>query len=137
MDARAQTKSGGNHVKARIMNPSGNNTDAYLTDKGDGTYRVEYTAYEEGKRRTQDRTGVSANLAANERIKFEGRQSCALMIYLPCSFRRIRQTHDRECWKEMCEKRMRLRDVREMTVSRCCVLPVLCGKEGERGTNTE
>ncbi|XP_041964970.1 filamin-C-like isoform X2 [Alosa sapidissima] len=48
VDARAQTKSGGSHVKARIINPSGNNTDAYLTDKGDGTYRVEYTAYEEG-----------------------------------------------------------------------------------------
>ncbi|XP_067292165.1 filamin-C isoform X1 [Pseudorasbora parva] len=49
VDARAQTKTkGGNHVKIRIINPSGANTDAYITDKGDGTYRVEYTAFEEG-----------------------------------------------------------------------------------------
>ncbi len=40
---------GGNHIKVRIVNPSGANTDAYITDKGDGTYRVEYTAYEDGK----------------------------------------------------------------------------------------
>ncbi|XP_073688386.1 filamin-C isoform X2 [Garra rufa] len=49
VDARAQTKTkGGNHVKIRIINPSGANTDAYITDKGDGTYRVEYTAFEDG-----------------------------------------------------------------------------------------
>ncbi|KAM6987096.1 filamin-C isoform 16-T16 [Aplochiton taeniatus] len=48
VDARAQCKSGGSHVKARIVNPSGASTDAYVTDKGDGTYRVEYTAYEDG-----------------------------------------------------------------------------------------
>ncbi|KAM6960914.1 filamin-C-like [Aplochiton taeniatus] len=48
VDARAQRKSGGNHVKARIMNPSGGNTETYITDKGDGTYRVEYTAFEDG-----------------------------------------------------------------------------------------
>lgn len=51
VDARTQIKTGGNHVKVRIINPSGNNTDAYLTDKGDGTYRVEYTAYEEGEQK--------------------------------------------------------------------------------------
>lgn len=49
VDARKTTKSGGDHVKARIINPSGANTDAYITDKGEGTYRVEYTAYEDGK----------------------------------------------------------------------------------------
>ncbi|XP_041113591.1 filamin-C isoform X5 [Polyodon spathula] len=48
VDARAQTKTGGNHVKARIVNPSGGKTDTYISDKGDGTYRVEYTAYEDG-----------------------------------------------------------------------------------------
>ncbi|KAI1882170.1 hypothetical protein AGOR_G00247920 [Albula goreensis] len=48
IDARAQNKTGGNHVKARIVNPSGASTDTYITDKGDGTYRVEYTAYEDG-----------------------------------------------------------------------------------------
>uniref|UniRef100_A0A674D179 Filamin C n=1 Tax=Salmo trutta TaxID=8032 RepID=A0A674D179_SALTR len=48
VDARKTTKSGGDHVKARIINPSGANTDAYITDKGDGTYRVEYTAFEDG-----------------------------------------------------------------------------------------
>ncbi|RXN30122.1 filamin-C-like isoform X2 [Labeo rohita] len=48
VDARAQTKTKGNHIKIRIINPSGANTDAYITDKGDGTYRVEYTAFEDG-----------------------------------------------------------------------------------------
>lgn len=49
VDARGLTKTGGNHVKARIINPSGANTDIYITDKEDGTYKVEYTAYEDGK----------------------------------------------------------------------------------------
>ncbi|XP_028841248.1 filamin-C-like isoform X1 [Denticeps clupeoides] len=48
VDARVQNKTGGNHVKVCIINPSGTSTDAYITDKGDGTYRVEYTAFEEG-----------------------------------------------------------------------------------------
>ncbi|KAM6962064.1 filamin-C-like isoform 3-T3 [Tautogolabrus adspersus] len=48
VDARAHYKSGGSHIKASISNPSGSNTDAYITDKGDGTYRVEYTPYEDG-----------------------------------------------------------------------------------------
>uniref|UniRef100_A0A3B3ZQH0 Calponin-homology (CH) domain-containing protein n=1 Tax=Periophthalmus magnuspinnatus TaxID=409849 RepID=A0A3B3ZQH0_9GOBI len=48
VDARALNKIGGNHVKVHIMNPSGANTEAYITDKGDGTYRVEYTAFEDG-----------------------------------------------------------------------------------------
>lgn len=49
VDARAHYKSGGSHIKACISNPSGSNTDAYITDKGDGTYRVEYTPYEDGE----------------------------------------------------------------------------------------
>ena len=37
-------------MTARVLNPSGAKTDTYVTDNGDGTYRVQYTAYEEGKR---------------------------------------------------------------------------------------
>uniref|UniRef100_A0A3B3TN61 Filamin C n=1 Tax=Poecilia latipinna TaxID=48699 RepID=A0A3B3TN61_9TELE len=48
VDARALSKAGGNRVKVRVVNPSGANTDTYITDKGDGTYRVEYTAFEDG-----------------------------------------------------------------------------------------
>lgn len=36
-------------MKVHIMNPSGSNTDTFITDKGDGTYRVEYTAFEDGR----------------------------------------------------------------------------------------
>lgn len=49
MDARALTKTGGNHIKTCISNPSGNLTDAVIRDLGDGTYQVEYTPYEEGE----------------------------------------------------------------------------------------
>lgn len=49
VDARTLYKSGSSHIKACISNPSGTSTDAYVTDKGDGTYRVEYTPYEDGK----------------------------------------------------------------------------------------
>uniref|UniRef100_A0A2K5VC44 Filamin C n=1 Tax=Macaca fascicularis TaxID=9541 RepID=A0A2K5VC44_MACFA len=48
VDARSLTATGGNHVTARVLNPSGAKTDTYVTDNGDGTYRVQYTAYEEG-----------------------------------------------------------------------------------------
>lgn len=48
VDARSLTKTGGNHVTVRIISPSGSSTDAYITDKGDGTYRVEYTAFQDG-----------------------------------------------------------------------------------------
>lgn len=49
VDARSLTSTGGNHVTARVLNPSGAKTDTYVTDNGDGTYRVQYTAYEEGE----------------------------------------------------------------------------------------
>lgn len=49
VDARALTKTGGPHVKARVVNPSGAKTDTYVTDHGDGTYRVDYTPYEDGE----------------------------------------------------------------------------------------
>lgn len=49
VDARALSKAGGPHVKTRVSNPSGNFTEAYVQDNGDGTYKVEYTPYEEGK----------------------------------------------------------------------------------------
>lgn len=48
VDARALTQTGGSHVKARVANPSGNLTETYVQDCGDGTYKVEYTPYEEG-----------------------------------------------------------------------------------------
>uniref|UniRef100_A0A4W6F0Q2 Filamin C n=1 Tax=Lates calcarifer TaxID=8187 RepID=A0A4W6F0Q2_LATCA len=48
VDARALNKVGGSHVKVHIISPSGTNTENYITDKGDGTYRVEYTAFEDG-----------------------------------------------------------------------------------------
>uniref|UniRef100_A0A8C5GBZ7 Filamin-C-like n=1 Tax=Gouania willdenowi TaxID=441366 RepID=A0A8C5GBZ7_GOUWI len=48
VDARSLNKVGGNHVKVHIRSPSGGNTESYITDKGDGTYRVEYTAFEDG-----------------------------------------------------------------------------------------
>lgn len=49
VDARALTKAGGSHVKTRVSNPSGNLTESYVQDNGDGTYNVEYTPYEDGK----------------------------------------------------------------------------------------
>lgn len=55
VDARALNKVGGGHVKVHIINPSGTNTDSYITDKGDGTYRVEYTAFEDGKSRDREK----------------------------------------------------------------------------------
>ncbi|CAN0019941.1 unnamed protein product [Bubo scandiacus] len=61
VDARALTKTGGPHVKARVLNPSGAKTDTYVTDHGDGTYRVDYTPYEDGLHRvevTYDDVGV-------------------------------------------------------------------------------
>ncbi|KAM9751784.1 filamin-A [Menidia menidia] len=48
VDARALSQSGGDHVKTLISNPSGSRTEALVTDRGDGTYSVEYTPYEEG-----------------------------------------------------------------------------------------
>ncbi|NXK15207.1 FLNA protein, partial [Herpetotheres cachinnans] len=53
VDARALTKTGGPHVKARVVNPSGAKTDTYVTDHGDGTYRVDYTPYEDGMHRVE------------------------------------------------------------------------------------
>lgn len=49
VDARSLTTTGGSHVTARVLNPSGAKTDTYVTDLGDGTYHVQYTAYEEGE----------------------------------------------------------------------------------------
>ena len=48
VDARALTQTGGPHIKARVANPSGNLTETYVQDCGDGMYKVEYTPYEEG-----------------------------------------------------------------------------------------
>ncbi|MEQ2211989.1 hypothetical protein XENOCAPTIV_022542, partial [Xenoophorus captivus] len=51
VDTRAHHTSGGSPIKVHVSNPSGTNTDAYVSDQGDGTYRVEYTPYEDGWRR--------------------------------------------------------------------------------------
>lgn len=48
VDARPLSKSGGDHIKAQVTNPSGTLTDCIMTDKGDGTYNVEYTPFENG-----------------------------------------------------------------------------------------
>ncbi|XP_067915419.1 filamin-C isoform X1 [Heterodontus francisci] len=48
VDSQSLNKTGGNHIKVRIVTPSGAKTDSYIKDNGDGTYRVEYTAYEDG-----------------------------------------------------------------------------------------
>lgn len=50
VDARALAKAGGPLVKALVSNPSGNVTETFVEDRGDGTYHVEYTPYEEGER---------------------------------------------------------------------------------------
>ena len=51
VDMRALSKTGGGcgRIKVRVVNPSGGSTDTFVTDKGDGTYRVEYTAFEDGE----------------------------------------------------------------------------------------
>lgn len=54
VDTRTHNVTGGNHVKACVVNPSGTNIEAYITDKGDGTYRVEYSAYEDGMMFSRD-----------------------------------------------------------------------------------
>uniref|UniRef100_A0A672H3R9 Filamin C, gamma a (actin binding protein 280) n=1 Tax=Salarias fasciatus TaxID=181472 RepID=A0A672H3R9_SALFA len=48
VDARALNKAGGSHVKVHVISPSGTKAESFITDKGDGTYRVEYTAFEDG-----------------------------------------------------------------------------------------
>ncbi|XP_030633099.1 filamin B a isoform X3 [Chanos chanos] len=48
VDARPLSKVGGDHIKAKVKNPSGAVTDCSVTDKGDGTYNVEYTPFENG-----------------------------------------------------------------------------------------
>ncbi|KAH0617219.1 hypothetical protein JD844_029068 [Phrynosoma platyrhinos] len=54
VDARSLTKTGGNHIKVRVINPSGTKTDTYITDNGDGTYRVQYTPFEDANDRVRD-----------------------------------------------------------------------------------
>ncbi|KAK1799532.1 hypothetical protein P4O66_000414 [Electrophorus voltai] len=48
VDARSLTRKGGKHIKTHVKNPSGAATDCLLTDQGDGTYKVEYTPFENG-----------------------------------------------------------------------------------------
>lgn len=60
VDARALTQTGGPHVKARVANPSGSLTETYVRDRGDGTYLVEYTPYEDGRHRGSGLPGHGA-----------------------------------------------------------------------------
>ncbi|XP_071982752.1 filamin-B isoform X2 [Engystomops pustulosus] len=48
VDARSLTRTGGNHIKTKITNPSGASTDCLVKDNGDGTYEVDYTPFEKG-----------------------------------------------------------------------------------------
>lgn len=48
VDCRVLSRSGGAHVTVAVSNPSGAATNTLVTDEGDGTYRVEYTAFEDG-----------------------------------------------------------------------------------------
>uniref|UniRef100_A0A8D2Q2K2 Filamin B n=2 Tax=Varanus komodoensis TaxID=61221 RepID=A0A8D2Q2K2_VARKO len=48
VDARPLTKTGGDHIKAQIANPSGASTDCLIKDNADGTYAVQFTPYERG-----------------------------------------------------------------------------------------
>ncbi|XP_048343970.1 filamin-B isoform X2 [Sphaerodactylus townsendi] len=48
VDARPLTKTGGDHIGAQIVNPSGASTDCLIKDNADGTYAVEFTPYEKG-----------------------------------------------------------------------------------------
>ncbi|XP_058844915.1 filamin-B isoform X2 [Acipenser ruthenus] len=48
VDARSLTKVGGDHIKTRITNPSGAQTDCVIKDQTDGTYAAEYTPFESG-----------------------------------------------------------------------------------------
>ncbi|XP_060095708.1 filamin-B isoform X2 [Heteronotia binoei] len=48
VDARPLTKTGGDHIGAQIVNPSGASTDCLIKDNADGTYAVEFTPYERG-----------------------------------------------------------------------------------------
>jgi filamin len=60
VDTRALSKAGGGRIKVHVINPSGGSTETFVTDKGDGTYRVEYTAFEDGEERaTQSGAGGS------------------------------------------------------------------------------
>lgn len=73
VDARALTKSGGNHIKTCINNPSGNRTDALIRDLSDGTYQVEYTPYEEGK---VSRIAFGLHFVGMRSISFSNKAPC-------------------------------------------------------------
>lgn len=60
VDARSLTKKGGDHIKAQVRNPSGALTDCIVTDKADGTYGIEYTPFENGKKLIKKQLPLSA-----------------------------------------------------------------------------
>uniref|UniRef100_A0A7M4FQ87 Filamin B n=1 Tax=Crocodylus porosus TaxID=8502 RepID=A0A7M4FQ87_CROPO len=53
VDAAPLTKTGGDHVKAQITNPSGASTDCLVKDNADGTYAVAFTPFEKGPHRVE------------------------------------------------------------------------------------
>ncbi|KAM6979784.1 LOW QUALITY PROTEIN: filamin B a [Aplochiton taeniatus] len=53
VDARSLSRRGGDHLTARVTNPSGALTDCLVSDRADGTYRVEYTPYENGAHKVE------------------------------------------------------------------------------------
>lgn len=49
VDSRAIAKRDDGKVTCTITNPSGNRTENFITPLADGTYRISYTPFEEGK----------------------------------------------------------------------------------------
>jgi len=50
VDSRAIAKRDDGKVTCTITNPSGTRTENFITPLADGTYRISYTPFEEGKR---------------------------------------------------------------------------------------
>ena len=50
VDARSVTRNGEGKVKVVVTSPSGIRTEALVSNKHDGTYTVDYSVFEEGKK---------------------------------------------------------------------------------------
>lgn len=85
VDTRAHYKSGSSNVKVHISNPSGSNTDTQITDIGDGTYRVEYTPYEDGEAQgvtSMFPTECSCSLRSSEFITMRHKPLFKIWLFL-------------------------------------------------------
>lgn len=49
VDSRAVAKYGQGVVTCTVTNPSGTRTETFITPQSDGTYKISYTPFEEGK----------------------------------------------------------------------------------------